>query len=236
MATAHNSAAKGDIAKTVLMAGDPLRAKFMADNYLENARLVNEVRGMYAFTGTYKGKEVTCMGHGMGIPSIGIYSYELFHFYDVDNIIRVGSAGGLQDDVNVNDVVFAMTASTDSNFGRQYNLPVGYSAGASFALLETAIGCARELNIPFHVGNVFSEDAFYRADDYLKRMADIGVLACEMEAAALYINAAEAKKQALTILTISDHVFKEEELSPEQRQTGFTNMMEIALATAAKIS
>ncbi len=235
MATPHNGAKEGDIAKTVLMPGDPLRAKFIAETYLTDAKCVNEVRGMLAYTGRYKDKEVTVMGHGMGIPSIGIYTYELFHFYDVDNIIRVGSAGGLQDDVNVKDIVFAMSATSDSNYGYQFNIPKGYAPTASFSLLETAIGCAREKDLHFHVGNVFASDCFYRKDDTSARLKDIGVLAVEMESSALYINAAEAKKQALTILTISDHIFKEGELSAEERQTGFTQMIEIALDTAAKL-
>ena len=235
MATPHNAANKGDIARTVIMPGDPLRAKYIADNFLTDVKCVNEVRGMLAFTGKYKDKEITCMGHGMGIPSVGIYTYELFHLYDVDNIIRIGSAGGLQDDINIKDVVFALSASTDSDYGYQFNIPRGFAPTASFSILDTAIACARENDVPFHVGNVFSSDCFYRSDDMAARLKEFGVLAVEMESAGLYINAAEAKKQALTILTISDHFYKEEELSAEERQTGFIRMMEVALNTAVRL-
>lgn len=235
MGTAHNSANPGDIAKTVLMSGDPLRAKFVAEQFLENPVCFNEVRGMYGFTGTYRGKRLSVMGHGMGCSSVGIYTYELFHHYDVDNIIRFGSAGGLTDDVNLMDIVIASGAGTDSNFGQQYFFPKGYVPPASFELLETAVQTSRELNIPVKVGSVYSTDFFYHKDDAHEKMRDAGLLAVEMEAAALYINAAEAGKKALTILTISDHLFSGMELPPEQRQTGFLNMMKLALETAYKL-
>ena len=228
--TPHNTAAAGDIAKKVLMPGDPLRAKFIAEKYLENPRLVNTVRNMFAFTGTYKGREVTVMGGGMGMPSIGIYSYELFHFYDVDQIIRIGSAGSLQDDVDVMDVVIGMGACTDSNFASQYCLPGTYAPIASYELLAKAVEAAKSLGTPVHVGNVVSSDVFYSDNPNVSEAwRKMGVLCCEMECAALYMNAARAKKQALGILTISDHIFKHEAIDAEARQTSFHRMMEIAL-------
>ena len=235
MGTPHNNANPGDIAKTVLMSGDPLRAQYVAEHFLDNPVCFNQVRGMLGYTGTYKGKPLSVMGHGMGIPSIGIYSYELFHTYDVDNIIRFGSAGGLVDGVDLMDVVIASGVGTDSNYGQQFHFPKGYVPSASFALLEAAVQSSRALDIPIKVGNVFSTDFFYHKDDAHERMRDAGILAVEMEAAALYINAAEAGKQALSILTISDHLFKGQELSPELRQTGFQNMMKLALETAYKL-
>ncbi len=231
--TPHNHAKKGDIAKTVLMPGDPLRAKFIADNYLENVTCFNTVRNMLGFTGTYQGKEVSVMGGGMGIPSIGIYSYELYHFYNVDNIIRIGSAGGISDDVKVRDIVFAMSASTNSNYASQYKLPGTIAPTADFGLLEHAVQIARGKNIAFTAGNVLSSDIFYTEDakdnDAWKKM---GVLAVEMESAGLYMNAARAGKKALCILTISDHLYTGESLSAEERQTSFRDMMEIALGLA----
>lgn len=232
MATPHNSAEKGDIAKTVLMPGDPLRAKFIAETFLSDAKCFNEVRGMLGYTGKYQGKEVSVMGHGMGIPSIGIYTYELFNFYDVDNIIRVGSAGGLKEDVNVMDIIFAMGAHTDSNYGFQYGLPGTFCPTASYNILEKAVAIAKEKNVKYHVGNVLSSDAFYKKCNESELYKNMGALAVEMETVALYMNAAEAKKNALTILTVSDHLFKEGELSAKERETGFTDMMEIALKTA----
>ena len=228
--TPHIGAKIGDVAKKVLMPGDPLRAKLIADTYLENPVCFNTVRNMFGYTGTYKGKPVSVMGGGMGIPSIGIYSYELFHFFDVDQIIRIGSAGALQDDVNVMDVVSAMGACTDSNYASQYELPGTYAPIASYSLMEKAIGAARKLNVPVHVGNVFCSDIFYNekenvADSWRK----MGVLCTEMESAALYMNAARCGKEALTILTISDHFYKPISLSAEDRQNSFRQMMEIAL-------
>ena len=235
MATPHNSAEKGDIAKTVLMPGDPLRAKFIAETFLTDAKCFNEVRGMLGFTGKYEGKEVSVMGHGMGIPSIGIYTYELFNFYDVDNIIRIGSAGGLQDDVNVMDIVFAMGAHTDSNYGFQFGLPGTFAPTASYNILEKAVALAKEKGVKYHVGDVLSSDAFYKKCNESELYRKYGALAVEMETTALYMNAAEAGKNALTILTISDHLFKTEELSAKERETSFTDMMEIALKTAIQL-
>ena len=235
MSTPHNSAEKGDIAKTVLMPGDPLRAKFIAETFMTDIKCFNEVRGMLGFTGKYDGKEISVMGHGMGIPSIGIYTYELFNFYDVDNIIRVGSAGGLQDDVNVRDIIFAMGAHTDSNYGFQYGLPGTFAPTASYKILEKAVAIAKEKGVTYHVGDVLSTDVFYKKCNESELYKKMGALAVEMETPALYMNAAEAHKNALTILTISDHLFKSEELSAQERQTSFTDMMEIALKTAIQL-
>ncbi len=232
MPTPHNAAKKGEIAKTVLLPGDPLRAKYIADNYLEDVVCFNTVRNMFGYTGYYKGKRVSVMGAGMGIPSIGIYSYELYHEYDVDSIIRVGSAGGLKDDVNLKDVVIAMGACTDSNYAYQYELPGTFAPIADFELMERAVESARKLNAKVKVGNVVSSDVFY--NNFTKvneKWASMGALCVEMEAAALYMNAAAANKKALTILTISDHLFKPEKLSADERQTSFRQMMEIALET-----
>ena len=229
--TPHNNAKPGDIAKKVLMSGDPLRAKFIAETYLENPVCFNTVRNMLGYTGTYKGKPVSVMGGGMGIPSMGIYSYELFHFYDVDSIIRIGSAGGISEELGLMDIVIAMGACTDSGFAAQYQLPGTFAPIASYDLLKRAVDAADEQGTKVYVGNVFSSDVFYSdmpgVSDSWKKM---GVLATEMEAAGLYMNAARAGKQALAILTISDHFYRPEILTAEQRQTGFTKMMEIALA------
>ncbi|MDY3249333.1 MAG: purine-nucleoside phosphorylase [Candidatus Choladocola sp.] len=231
--TPHNSAKKGDFAKTVLMPGDPLRAKYIAETYLENPRQVTGVRNMLGFTGTYKGKEVSVMGAGMGMPSIGIYSYELFHFYDVDNIIRIGSAGAYNDDLKLMDIVIGMGACTDSNFASQYGLPGTFAPIADYGLLRTAVEIAEEQGTKAVVGNILSSDVFYSAN---KQASDLwksmGVLAVEMEAAGLYMNAAKAGKKALCMLTISDHIYTGEELSAQDRQVGFHKMMEIALELA----
>lgn len=231
--TPHNGAKVGDIAKTVLMPGDPLRAKFIADTYLEDVTCFNTVRNMFGYTGTYKGKKISVMGGGMGMPSIGIYSYELFNFYDVDNVIRIGSAGGFSDNIHIRDIVIGMGASTNSNFAHQYELPGTFAPIASYDLLEKAVNTARELNIKTVVGNILSSDVFYddckTANDKWKKM---GVLCVEMEAAALYMNAARAGKNALCILTISDHIYTGESLSAEERQVSFREMMEIALNLA----
>jgi len=228
--TAHNAATVGQIAKTVLMPGDPLRAKYIAESYLENVTCFNTVRNMLGFTGTYKGKAVSVMGHGMGIPSIGIYTYELFNFYDVDNIVRIGSAGALSDELELKDLVIAMGACTDSNYASQYQLPGSYAPIASYPLMQKAIEEAQKRGIKIAVGNVLSSDTFYNANknanDAWKSM---GVLCIEMEAAALYMNAAKAGKNALCILSISDHIYKGSELSAEERQLGFKNMIEVAL-------
>jgi len=232
MSTAHNTAAKGDFAKTVLMPGDPLRAKFIAETFLADAKLVNNVRGIQGYTGTYKGVPVSVMASGMGMPSMGIYSYELFQFYGVDNIIRIGSAGAMNADLKVRSLVAAQGACTDSNFAHQYQLPGTYAPIASFTLLETAVAKARELELPIAVGNVLSSDVFYDASGENARWAKMGVLCAEMEAAALYCNAANTGKRALALLTISDNLVTGEALSPEERQTTFTDMMRVALAVA----
>jgi purine nucleoside phosphorylase len=229
--TPHIEAKEGEIAKTVIMAGDPLRAKFMAEKYLDNPTIYNQVRGMFGYTGTYKGKRVSIQGHGMGIPSIGIYTYELFNFYDVDTIIRVGSAGAIDDDLNIGDIVMGMGACTNSNYARQYNLCGTFAPIADFGLLSKAVSEAERQGFRYKVGNLYSSDTFYDDDENsLKQWQKMGVLAVEMEAPALYMNAARAGKKALCICTISDCPFKDIATTSEQRQTGFTNMMEVALA------
>lgn len=233
MSTPHISAQPGDFAKTVLMPGDPLRAKFIADTFLQDVRQVTGVRGMLGFTGTYQGRPISVMGSGMGMPSIGIYSYELFNFYGVESIIRVGSAGGIADEVKVRDVVAGMGACTNSNYAHQYQLPGTYAPIASFDLLERAVAAGRDQGVELKVGNVLSSDTFYDDNDQATvSWQKMGVLAVEMEAAALYMNAARANKKALCLLTISDLPLKGESLSAEERQTSFTQMMEIALAVA----
>ena len=233
MSTPHNRAEIGDFAKTVLMPGDPLRAKYIADTYLKDVKCFNTVRNMFGYTGTYEGKEVSVMGGGMGMPSIGIYSFELYHFYDVDQIIRIGSAGGISDKVKVRDLVIGMGASTNSNFASQYKLPGTFAPIADFGLLRKAVEIAEEKNIPVAVGNILSSDTFYTddetANDQWKKMQ---ILCVEMEAAALYMNAARAGKKALCMLTISDHLYTGEALSAEDRQTSFHEMMEVALKLA----
>ncbi len=231
--TAHNSAGKGDFARTVLMPGDPLRAKYIAETYLENPRQVTSVRNMFGYTGTYHGKEISVMGGGMGMPSVGIYSYELIHFYDVDQIIRIGSAGALQDHIKLMDVVIGMGACTDSNYAYQYGLPGTFAPIADYELMSRAIAAAKEQGTNVVVGNVLSSDIFYnQREDVNDLWRSMGVLAVEMEAAALYMNAAKAGKKALCMLTISDHIYTGEALSAEDRQVGFGKMMEIALELA----
>ncbi|GLC30379.1 purine-nucleoside phosphorylase [Clostridium omnivorum] len=224
---------QGIIAETVLLPGDPLRAKFIAETFLENPVQFNTVRNMFGYTGTYKGKKISVMGTGMGMPSIGIYSYELIHFYGVKNLIRIGSAGSIQEDVKVRDIVIGMSASTNSNFARQYDLPGTYAPNASWKLLKKATDVAKEKGINVTVGNVLSSDVFYDDNpDAWKKWAKMGVLAIEMEAAALYMNANRAGANALCILTISDSLVTHELTSAEERQTTFTQMMEIALELA----
>ena len=233
MGTAHNKAEVGDIAKTVLMPGDPLRAKYIAETYLTEVKCFNSVRNMLGFTGKYNGKDISVMGSGMGMPSIGIYSYELYQFYNVESIIRIGSAGALHEDIDLKDLVFAQGACTDSRFAYQYELPGSFAPIADFSLLEQAVSEARVLGTRFKVGNVVSSDIFYNVyPEAAKKWAGMGVLCVEMEAAALYMNAAKLHKKALAILSISDHILKGTELSPEERQTGFSEMMEIALKLA----
>ncbi len=232
MSTPHNAAKKGDIAPNVLMAGDPLRAQFTAEKYLENPVCFNTVRGMLGYTGTYKGKPVSIMGHGMGIPSIGIYTYELFHFYDVENIIRFGSAGALHPDLHLGDIVIAEGACTDSNYMAQFQLPGTFAPIADWKLLSTAARLAEERQLKHMVGNVLSSDVFYSAHpERINQWLPMGVLCVEMEMPALYANAAFAGKHALGILSISDVIGKNEEMTPEERQTKFTSMMELALDT-----
>ncbi|MEI2988992.1 purine-nucleoside phosphorylase [Porcipelethomonas sp.] len=233
MSTPHNSAEKGEIAKTVLMPGDPLRAEFIAKTYLENPICYNKVRGMLGFTGKYRGIEVSVQGSGMGIPSIGIYSYELFNEYDVDNIIRVGTAGGIADNVNLRDIVIAMGSCTNSNYADQYGLPGTYAPTASYTLLSSAVKAAENHGCTYHVGNILSSDTFYDDGNSLAAWQKMNVLAVEMESAALYMNAARAGKNALCILTVSDCPLKGISTTAEERQTSFTDMMEIALETVA---
>ena len=231
--TPHITAKEGDFARTVLMPGDPLRAKYIADNYLEDAVLVNNTRGVQGHTGYYKGKRVSVMASGMGMPSIGIYSYELFNFYDVDAIVRIGSAGALAENVKVRDVVIAQGACTNSNYAHQYKLPGTIAPIADFGLLRKAVEIAESKGVNPIVGNLLSSDTFYSADeDCNQKWRDMGVLAVEMEAAALYLNAIHAKKKALCICTISDHIFTGESLSAMDRQVSFHEMMEIALELA----
>ena len=236
--TPHNNAKPGAFAKTVLMPGDPLRSKFIAENFLTDPVLVNNVRGVQGYTGKWKGVPVSVMASGMGMPSIGIYSWELYESYGVENIIRVGSAGALQDNVNVMDIVIGQGACTNSHYADHFNFPGTFAPIADPTLMQNAMKAAIELGAKWHVGNIYSSDNFYHPKDYEGTLAvrRMGVLAVEMEAAALYANAAYLGKRALCICTISDHLFKQEELSPEQRQTGFNEMITIALDTAAKMA
>ena len=230
--TPHNSANIDDFAKTVLMPGDPLRAKFIAENFLEDPVLVNGVRGINGYTGMYNGKIVSVMASGMGMPSIGIYSYELFNFYNVENIIRIGSAGAISDDVNLRDIVIGQGACTNSNYASQFNLPGTYAPIASYKLLKQAVDFAQDAGVNYKVGNLFSSDTFYDDAASLSDWLKMGVLAVEMESAALYMNAARAGKNALCICTISDCPFTGESCTAEERQNTFTDMMEIALKIA----
>ncbi|MDR2937342.1 MAG: purine-nucleoside phosphorylase [Prevotellaceae bacterium] len=230
--TPHIAAKLGEIAKTVLMPGDPLRAQFMAEKYLENPVQFTGIRGMLGYTGTYKGKQVSIMGHGMGMPSIGIYTYELFNFYEVETIIRVGSAGAIDEDMKIGDLAIAMGACTNSSYGAQYRLPGTYAPIADFDLVQRAVEEAKKVGVKYKVGNIYSSDTFYDDALSLKDWQKMGVLAVEMEAAALYMNAARAGKKALCVCTISDCPFTGEATSAEHRQTAFTQMMEVALGIA----
>ena len=236
MSTPHNSAAPGAFAKTVLMPGDPLRAKYVADHYLEDVVCFNTVRNMLGYTGTYKGKRISVMGHGMGVPSIGIYSHELYTQYGVENIIRVGSAGALRADLELGSVVAGQGACTNSSFADQYELGVHYAPIADFDLLMAAVESARELGVKMPVGNLYSSDTFYDAAGRNDRMKKMGVMAVEMEAAALYCTAAFLGKRALAICSISDNLVLGTELTPQERQTTFTNMMKIGLEAAVKMA
>ena len=230
--TPHIEAKAGDFAETVLMPGDPLRAKFIAETFLENPVLVNGVRGVNGYTGTYNGKKVSVMASGMGIPSIGIYSYELFNFYDVKNIIRVGTAGVIRPDLKVRDIVIGQGACTNSNFASQFDLPGTFAPICSYELLKKAVDAAENMGIHPVVGNLYSSDMFYDDSQGLSKWQKMGVLAVEMEAAALYMNAARAGKNALAICTISDNPFTGEATTSEERQKNFTAMMKIALEIA----
>lgn len=227
--TPHINAKYGEIAETVIMAGDPLRVKFMAEKYLEDIYQFNDVRGMLGYTGTYKGKRVSMMGHGMGIPSIGIYTYELFNFYGVKTIIRVGSAGAYQKDLKLGDLILAMGACTDSNYGSQYELPGTFAPIADYELLRKAVKACEEFGYDYKVGNVMSTDIFYRDIPQIEKWIKMGVLGVEMEASALYMNAARSGNRALVINTVSDHLITGEVTTSEQRRTTFTRMMDVAL-------
>ena len=234
--TPHINASPEDFAKTVLMPGDPLRSKFIAENFLESARLVNNVRGIQGYTGLYKGERVSVMASGMGMPSIGIYSYELFKFFGVENIIRIGSAGGMAEKVKIRDIIFGMGACTTTNFAVQYGLEGTFAPIASYEIMKTALQEADRIGARYHVGNLLSSDIFYNANENAsKKWTDMGVLGVEMEAAALYMNAAHLGKRALAICTVSDHLLTGESLNAEARQNSFTEMMEIALNTAIKL-
>lgn len=228
--TPHIGAQYGEIAETVIMAGDPLRAQFMAENFLDNPVQFNNVRGMLGFTGTYKGKRVSVMGHGMGIPSIGIYTYELYNFYGVKTIIRVGSAGAYTTDLKIGDLVIAMGACTDSCYADQYHLRGTFAPIADFDLIRGAADECERRGYGYKVGNVLSTDIFYADQPDIQGWIKMGVLAVEMEAAALYMNAARSGNRALVICTVSDNVITGEETTAEERQTKFTNMMEVALS------
>ena len=232
MSTPHNSAKMGDFAKTVLMPGDPLRAKFIAEIFLKDAKLVNNVRGIHGYTGTYEGVPVSVMASGMGMPSIGIYSHELYSQYGVENIMRIGSAGAISPKLKLRDVVAGQGACTNSNFAHQFELHGTFAPIADFTLLETAVGVAREMGVEMPVGNLLSSDTFYDASGSTMKWGEMGVLAVEMEAAALYMTAAKLGKRALAICSISDSLVTGEELDAEARQNTFTTMMEIALKTA----
>lgn len=231
--TPHNTAKAGDFAKTVLMPGDPLRAKYIAEHFLSDAVLVNNVRGVQGYTGTFQGTRVSVMASGMGMPSIAIYSHELFNFYDVENIIRIGSAGALADSLELRDIVAGMSACTNSNFAAQFDLPGAYAPTADYTLLRTAVDAAEALGRPMQVGSLYSSDTFYDDTHSLEPWLKMhNVLATEMEAAALYMEAARAGKRALAICTISDCPLKGTGLPAEDREQTFTDMMDIALHTA----
>ena len=237
--TPHISSKAGDFAKTVLMPGDPLRAKFIAENFLVDAKLVNNVRGIQGYTGYYNGVRVSVMASGMGMPSIGIYSYELYNAFGVENIIRVGSAGAMMRAINVGDIVVAMGASTDSNFASQFHLNGSFAPICSYKILKECVRNADEMNIKYHIGNILSTDVFYsdvQGENMPHNMwAKMGVMAVEMETAALYMNAARSSKNALAICTISDSLVTGDSLSAKERETGFTQMMELALKTAINL-
>ena len=228
--TPHIGAKYGEIAETVIMAGDPLRAKFMAENFLEDAVQFNNVRGMLGYTGTYKGKRISVMGHGMGGPSIGIYTYELYNFYGVKQIIRVGSTGSIKEDLHVGDLVIAMGACTNSNYAAQYELPGTFAPIADFGMLRRAAETCDRLGYRYQVGNVLTSDTFYTENPHNERWINMGVLAVEMEIAILYMNAARSGNKALAICTVSDHIITGEATTAEERQLTFTKMMDVAFS------
>lgn len=226
--TPHIAGAYDDVARTMLMCGDPLRAKYIAENYLDDVKQYTAVRGMLGFTGTYKGKPVSVQGHGMGIPSIAIYSYELFNFYDVEKIIRIGTCGAFEPEVRLGDILIAMGACTDSNFAEKYHFPGTFAPIADFGLLRAAVESAERLEIPYRVGNILSSDSFY---DFPAQSdwARVGVMGVEMEASGLYLNAAMSGKKALAVLCVTDQLATGEHMSVSQRQTGLDNMIKLAL-------
>lgn len=241
MATPHIKAEKGDFAKTVLMPGDPKRSAFIAKNFLDDARLVNDVRGVQGYTGTYNGVPVSVMASGMGMPSMGIYSYELYKFFGVENIIRVGSIGSMSETAKIRDVILASGACTNSNFAHNYRLPGTFAPIASFELLKAAAEIAEKMEISYHVGNVLSSDTFYNDEEdltasetSLAKWSKMGVLGVEMEAAALYMTAARLGKNALAICTVSDSLITGEATTADERQNSFTRMMELALKVASR--
>ncbi|WP_116644357.1 purine-nucleoside phosphorylase [Salinivibrio sp. HTSP] len=236
MATPHINAVDGAFAETVLMPGDPLRAQYIAENFLENAERVTDVRNMFGYTGTYKGKKVSVMGHGMGIPSCSIYVHELIKDYGVKNVIRVGSCGAVKDDVKLMDVIIAQGASTDAKVNRTRFAGHDFAAISDYHLLETAVGEARKQNVAVRVGNIFSADLFYSPEaDLFNKMDNLGILAVDMEAAGIYGVAAELGARALTILTVSDHIIRGEALSSDERQKSFNEMMTVSLETAINL-
>jgi purine-nucleoside phosphorylase len=238
MPTPHNEAKKGEIAKVVLMPGDPNRARWIAENFLKDVKLVNQVRGNLCFTGfTKNGKRISVMSSGMGHPSIGIYSHELFTEYDVDVIIRVGTCGSYQPEIDLKDVLVCQGACTDSNWMSQYGINGTYSAIASYDVLEKAVEVLKGKKFPYHVGNIFAADVFYDVDKEIwKKWARLGVMGVEMESYALYVNAAYLGKKALTLLTCTDNFVKEGKLTAMERQTGLSNMIEVAIETAEKFA
>jgi purine-nucleoside phosphorylase len=230
MPTPHIEAQAGEFAETVLMPGDPLRAKFIAENFLDDAKCITQVRNMLGYTGTYKGKRVSVMGSGMGVPSISIYATELYKDYGVEKIIRIGSCGAVRDDIKIRDIVIGMAASTDSNVNRQRFHNVDFAACADFSLLKSVVDTAEKLGKPVHVGNIFTADLFYTPQpEMFATMEKYGILAVEMEAAGLYGVAAEYGKKALTVLTVSDHIKTGEKTTSEERETTFKDMMELTL-------
>ena len=228
--TPHIGAQYGEIAETVIMAGDPLRVKLMAEKFLDDAVQFNNVRGMLGYSGTYKGKRVSVMGHGMGMPSIGIYSYELYNFYGVKTVIRVGSAGSINNDLHIGDLAIAMGACTNSNYASQYELPGTFAPIADFCLVRAAAESCERFGYRYKVGNVFTSDVFYSENSHNDKWISMGVLAVEMEISALYMNAARSGNRALGICTISDHILTGEVTTAEERQNNFTHMMDVAFS------